>query len=180
MSLYDYANGDPVNGLDPDGRCVNTGLRAVGSALTGGVNLVDAVAKTPLALAERGVFGTLAGFKNYDFGGTIKQNFSTALASAGNYWNLSQGNGTLGLLSGIAHQIPTIGNFIPGPTGDMNGITTAVVSGGINGRDEAYSNGRDRQTIASLGENGNSLDTIGATYVGGTISDVLFSLFGAS
>ena len=25
MSLYDYCNGDPVNGLDPDGRCVESG-----------------------------------------------------------------------------------------------------------------------------------------------------------
>ena len=25
MSLYDYCNGDPVNGLDPDGRCVEKG-----------------------------------------------------------------------------------------------------------------------------------------------------------
>ena len=31
MSLYDYCNGDPVNGLDPDGRCVESGTSGASS-----------------------------------------------------------------------------------------------------------------------------------------------------
>jgi hypothetical protein len=32
LSLYDYCNGDPVNGLDPDGRCVEKGRVAINNA----------------------------------------------------------------------------------------------------------------------------------------------------
>ena len=64
MSLYDYCNGDPVNGLDPDGRCVegytsgyNSGLFVDHENLTQQVaGLVGAAASyhdtLPLALAR--------------------------------------------------------------------------------------------------------------------------------
>ncbi len=42
MSLYDYANGDPVNGLDPDGRCpqaANTNQGQGASTVVTGQNL---------------------------------------------------------------------------------------------------------------------------------------------
>jgi len=179
MDLYSAFNGDPVNYFDPDGRLGKTVGRDIYTGVAGTMDAAISVGISPLVLLEgsiRGVESEIAGTgKPWYLGFTsASDTIAAGFESYGRAYDVAQhASSFLQIGELFGHQLPIIGNFIPGPQGATSGdIFATFTSRGIYGTSQERVVAND--DAAGLGLNLNNQRS--APYVGGTITEVISEL----
>lgn len=172
--LYSFAAGDPVNQFDADGRLSRAALRAGGTIATGVINSGLGVVALPLVGGERLMFYARRGSPVEPY---FEKHLERALLSAARFYESTADSSLLELVAALAHQLPLLGNFVPGPRGNMAGAPTIFLIGGIGGSSEHEVALRDQAQVTDMRTRGVNDPVSLAPHLQGTATEVLLSMF---
>jgi RHS repeat-associated protein len=159
-NAYSFCGGDPVNGFDSDGRCVMGGGAALGSAVTGTVNLaVDSLAA--LSYAVTSPFAPDWAYQSY--GGNVQRFANTVTGTAQFGYDLAA-TATYGAISPFAPDFAY--NNYGGNVQQLMGQAPALYGG--NDQSTAYKIGYASVNLVTLllgGEEGEMGDLGSASQI---------------
>ena len=170
-NCYTFAGDDPTNYFDPDGRVA----RDIYTAIAGTLDTAISIAISPMVFLEGTVRGAISPRTPITFGFTaVASTIGAGFDSYGRAYGVAQqADSFLQVFELLGHQLPIIGNFIPGPQGASSGdIFATFTSRGIYGTSQERVVAND--DAAGLGLNLNNQHS--APYVGGTVTEVISEL----
>jgi RHS repeat-associated protein len=168
---YGFVGNNPYGAIDPMGLFWSELFAGVYAGFAGGMDTMEEAAIFPFAGLE---LSAASGSFSAGYSAAADNSQSSGLESFGNVYDEFQNAGNLGGLELFGMQLPLIGNFIPGPQGDQSGdVQATVTSRGIYGMSYDRVFKTDNDAAQALGIR----DNISATYVGGSVFQVITELF---
>jgi RHS repeat-associated protein len=162
-NYYSFAGGDPVNGFDADGRCVEGGGTATGDLLTGTANLVNnTLGATAYALSS-----SFAPDWSYQNLGGYAQNLANTVTGAAQFGYNVAATATYGAISPFAPDVAY--NNYGGNVQQLMGQAPGFYGG--NGQSLSYQIGYGAVTVGTI-FTGNEAGEVGNLGKVGEVSDV--------